>query len=79
MVVLITRVFAFPSKQNFIKALKEKHPEITTIIQNVNERKTNVILGNKEYVLYEDGKHAEDLFLEDEINFLKICYDWLNG
>lgn len=34
---------------------------------------------DKEYVLFEDGKHAEDLFLEDEINFLKICYDWLNG
>lgn len=62
MVVLITRVYGFPSKQNFIKALKERHPEITTIIQNINDRKTNVILGNKEYVLYGKG-YIEDSLL----------------
>ncbi len=32
----------------------------------------------KEYILFEDGKHAEDLFLEDEPKFLKICNNWLN-
>ena len=79
MVVLITRVFTFPSKQNFIKALKEKHPEITTIIQNVNERKTNVILGNKEYVLYGKGYIVDSLlgvnFKISSKSFYQINHD----
>ena len=79
MVVLITRVFTFPSKQNFIKALKEKHPEITTIIQNVNERKTNVILGNKEFVLYGKGYIVDSLlgvnFKISSKSFYQINHD----
>ena len=36
MVVLVTASPVFPSKNNFVKALREKHPEITTIVQNIN-------------------------------------------
>ncbi len=55
MLVLVTRVKNFPNKSNFVKEIKRFHPEITTIVQNVNERKTNVILGEKEEVLYGKG------------------------
>ena len=79
MVVLVTRIYGFPSKQNFIKAIKEKHPEITTIIQNVNERKTNVILGNKEYVLYGKGYIVDSLlgvnFKISSKSFYQINHD----
>lgn len=34
--VLVTASPVFPSRQNFLKALLAAHPEITTIVQNVN-------------------------------------------
>ena len=60
MVVLVTASPVFPSKNNFVKALREKHPEITTIIQNVNGRGTSMVLGDKEHVLYGKG-YIEDI------------------
>ena len=60
MVVLVTASPVFPSKNNFVKALREKHPEITTIIQNVNGRGTSMVLGDKEHVLFGKG-YIEDV------------------
>lgn len=61
MVVLVTASPVFPSKNNFVKALREKHPEITTIIQNINGRGTSMVLGNKENVLYGKGYIVDEL------------------
>ena len=55
MVVLVTATPVFPSRQNFIKALLKVHPEITTIVQNINDRRTSVLLGEREQVLYGAG------------------------
>lgn len=55
MVVLVTASPVFPSRQNFIKALLKEHPEITTIVQNVNNRRTSVLLGDREQTLYGPG------------------------
>lgn len=60
MVVLVTTSPVFPSRNNFVKALREKHPEITTIIQNLNDRGTSMVLGEKEKVLYGKG-YIEDI------------------
>lgn len=60
MVVLVTASPVFPSKNNFVKALREKHPEITTIVQNINGRGTSMVLGDKEHVLYGKG-YIEDI------------------
>lgn len=56
MVVLVTGQAAFPSRKHFIAALLEKHPEITTIVQNVNNQDTSMVLGETEIVLYGPGK-----------------------
>ena len=61
MVVLVTSIMNFPSQRNFVDALLKKHPEITTVVENVNSRHTNVILGNKEKILYGPG------FIKDTI------------
>ncbi|MFA6781331.1 MAG: 23S rRNA (uracil(1939)-C(5))-methyltransferase RlmD [Bacilli bacterium] len=61
MVVLVTNVNSFPGQRNFVVALTAKHPEITTIVQNINKRDTNVILGNYENILYGKG------FIEDSL------------
>ncbi len=61
MVVLITASQVFPGKSDFIKALLKKHPEITTIIMNVNNRKTSLVLGDTEKVLYGKGYIEDNL------------------
>jgi 23S rRNA (uracil1939-C5)-methyltransferase len=55
MVVLVTGTGVFPSKNNFIKALLNVHPEITTIVQNINNKFTSMVLGEKETILYGKG------------------------
>lgn len=61
MVVLVTGTLQFPSKRSFVNALVGKHPEITTIVQNVNNKFTSMVLGDKSEVLYGDGKITEEL------------------
>ena len=46
---------------NFVKALRKEHPEITTILLNVNSKKTSMVLGEKESVIYGKG------FIRDEL------------
>lgn len=60
MVVLVTGTSVFPSKNNFVKELLKRHPEITTIVQNVNNKFTSMVLGEKENVLYGKG-YIEDV------------------
>lgn len=55
MAVLVTASPVFPSKNNFVKALRSAHPEITTILQNVNDRGGSMVLGQKERALYGPG------------------------
>ena len=59
MVVLVLGSPILPSKNNFVKALRKLHPEITTIVLNVNDRQTSMVLGEKETVLYGKG-YIED-------------------
>ena len=59
MVVLVLSSPILPSKNNFVKALLKKHPEITTIIINVNNKRTSMVLGEKEQVIYGKG-YIED-------------------
>ena len=55
MVVLVTASPIFPSKNNFVKALRKEHPEITTVVLNVNDRQTSMVLGDRNIVLYGPG------------------------
>lgn len=60
MVVLVLASPVMPSKNNFVKALLKEHPEITTIVLNINGRGTSMVLGEKESVLYGKG-YIEDV------------------
>jgi len=55
MVILVLTSPILPSKNNFVKALLKEHPEITTIVLNVNDKRTSMILGDQEKVLYGKG------------------------
>ncbi len=60
MVVLVLSSPILPSKNNFVKALLKRHPDITTVVINVNDRKTSMVLGDKEQVIYGKG-YIEDV------------------
>lgn len=61
MVVLVLASPVMPSKNNFVKALLKRHPEITTIVINVNSRGTSMVLGDKEQVIYGRGYIEDNL------------------
>lgn len=63
MVILVTGTKEFPGKKNFVKVLVEKYPEITTVVWNINQKKTSMVLGEKEEVLYGSG-YVTDTLLE---------------
>ena len=60
MLVLVTGTPVFPSKNNFVKAILKQFPEITTIVQNINPYRTNLVLGDNQKVLYGKG-YIEDI------------------
>lgn len=55
MVVLVTGTPVFTAKKHFVEELLKLHPEITTIVQNVNGGRTSMVLGTNEKVLYGPG------------------------
>ena len=55
MVVLVVGTPVFPAKNNFCEALLKLHPEISTIVMNVNDKFTSMLLGKNEKVLYGSG------------------------
>ncbi len=59
MVVLVAAHPIFSLKKQFVKALLQKHPEITTVVLNINSKKTSMVLGEREEVLYGKG-YIED-------------------
>ena len=61
MVVLVLGSPILPSKNQFVKALRKTHPEITTVVLNVNDKKTSMILGEREILLYGKGYITDTL------------------
>lgn len=61
MVVLVIASPILPSKNNFVKALRQMHPEITTVVLNINGRNTSMVLGEQEKVLYGKGYIVDEL------------------
>lgn len=56
LVTLVTNAEQFPGAKAFCRELKAHCPQITSIVQNVNLRDTNVVLGDgKERTLYGPG------------------------
>ena len=55
LLVLVVSSLIFPGKNNFIKEVVKKHPNIKSIVLNENRRRTSIILGDKEKVIYGSG------------------------
>lgn len=55
LVTLVTNSDEFPHSKWFCRELVRRVPEITSIVQSVNMRQTNVVLGDRERTLYGPG------------------------
>lgn len=60
MLVLVGAEKVFKAKNTFLKELRKVHPEINTVVFNYNPRRTSVVLGNEEHVLFGKG-YIEDI------------------
>lgn len=60
MVVLVTSKVEFQSKNDFLNELIKRHPNITTIVQNINGYGTNMILSDRNKTLMGKG-YIEDV------------------
>ena len=79
MLVIISAEKEFPGKRNFIKAIIKEHPEIVTVIFNINQRSDSMILGDKSYVEYGPGYLLDELcglkFKISDKSFYQINHD----
>ena len=61
MIVLIVKKYPFSMQEKLINDLLNRFNNIHSIIANINDKETNVILGNKEIVLAKDDHIQEEL------------------
>ncbi|MEL4026389.1 23S rRNA (uracil(1939)-C(5))-methyltransferase RlmD [Lysinibacillus endophyticus] len=66
MIVLVTNKHKFPQKDAAVELIRKLVPNVTSIVQNINIEKTNVILGNETVTLW--GKD----FIEDTIGDVRF-------
>lgn len=55
LVVLVTNAEEFPYAKSFCRELARRVPAVTTVVQSVNRRQTNVVLGDRERTLWGPG------------------------
>lgn len=60
MVVFVTSEPQFPSRNNLVKVLVKKFPMITTVVQNINPKRTSMVLGDRNVVIYGKGYIEDD-------------------
>ncbi|PWF99936.1 23S rRNA (uracil(1939)-C(5))-methyltransferase RlmD [Levilactobacillus bambusae] len=61
MIVFVTRTKKIPMVDEIVKELGEQLPELVSIMQNVNQKKTNVIMGKSTKLLWGKG------YIEDQL------------
>lgn len=79
LVVLVTGNDYFKSKNDFCRELLKLHPEITSVVHNINSGFTSMILGSREQVLFGKGYITDELmgrkFNISSSSFYQINYE----
>lgn len=52
---LVTNSGTIAQLKSLIKDIIAAHPEIKTVVRNINDRKSSMVLGNKEHILHGEG------------------------
>ena len=66
MVVFVVSSFKFPQGKALCESLLRKFPQIQTIVYNLNNKKTSMVLGDEEKIVYGSG------YIQDELYGLKF-------
>ena len=69
MVCLVCNGTKLPRQQEFVEKLLQRHPEISTVVLNVNTKNTNVITGDENIVLFGPG------YIRDTMCGVPVCLD----
>lgn len=77
MVVLVTNSHRLPHRDEFIKAIVDNIPGIKSIIQNINIKVTNVILGLENITLWGED-HITDYIGEYKFNISPLSFFQVN-
>ena len=78
MVTLVTAESAFPAGMKFVNALLKRHPDITTVVQNVNDKQTTMVLGDREKVLFGPG-YIEDILCKKRFRISSRSFYQVNS
>lgn len=62
LLTVVTNGDTLPRARRFVTAIRELHPHLTSVVQNVNDRRTNAILGRRNVTLFGPG-HMHDSLL----------------
>lgn len=77
MCILVTNEKKIPHEHELVEALKKKFPNITTIIKNINQKNTNVIMGIENQILYGTG-YIKDRLGEFTFNISPMSFYQIN-
>ena len=61
MVVLVTKEKQVPFLSELVLKLVKRYPNITSVIQNINSQKGNVVLGNNNHILHGNSSIKDEL------------------
>ena len=78
MVTLVTADYVFPPAKKFVNALVKRHPEITTVVQNINDKQTTMVLGDREKVLFGPG-YIEDVLCKKRFRISSRSFYQVNS
>ena len=77
MVTLVVNDLKVPNEDKLVDFLTNKYKEIKTIIKNLNNKNTNVILGNKNEVIFGDG-YITDILLDKKFKISNMSFYQVN-
>lgn len=77
MCILVTNERQIQHERELIEALKNNFPNITTIIKNINQKNTNVIMGIENQILYGTG-YIKDRLGEFTFNISPMSFYQIN-
>ena len=77
MCVIVTNEKNIPKEKQLIDALKQYFPQIKTIVKNINQKDTNVIMGKENEILYGDG-YIQDKLGDFTFNISPLSFYQIN-
>lgn len=77
MVTLVVNDFKMPKEKELVAFLTSQYPEVKTIVKNLNNKNTNVILGTKNEIIFGNG-YITDILLGKKFKISNLSFYQVN-